>query len=144
MSIKLGKGLDMSPDAMKMRIDKFRIYTKRAFDNKLKMNAEICGFLIITPRNKRTKCTLYFNKVAVGYIGDGEFTVEPFDSKVFSGENKFKYDVLVGIQEELTGKIEEDDTEEEITEETKEDEVKAKSKKPAAKRKSVKRKGTKK
>ena len=142
MGIKLVYA-DNRQEAMKMRVDKFRAHINKAFDNRLKMNAEVCGFLIISPRHKATKCTVYFDRKVVATVGDGKFDVLPYDQKIFTGENKFKYDVLVEIQEELIGKIEEDDSEETV-EDTVKQEAKEKPKKPAAKRKSSKRKSTKK
>lgn len=147
--IKLGKAADMSEAVMKERMQRFANHAEKAYKGKLVQNKEVCGFFFLSPRAGKDVTTVKFNSKDVAVISTGEFELKPFDQKVFSKDNKFKYDVLCEIYESVTGNsINEDDAkDEEIVDEdiqentfvVQKETPKAEAE-PATKRKSPKRK----
>lgn len=69
--------------------EKFQSALKRAVDGKLKVNYEICGFLLLAPLNKReyTNVLFYGNQVAT--VSGGKITLTDCDDLVWK-DNDFK------------------------------------------------------
>lgn len=147
--IMLGNPSAIEMRGMEERIQKFKMYLDKAFNDKLKQNCEVCGFFVISPRGGANYSTITFNGQTVGTIGGGKFDVRPYNERAFLASNKYKYDVLCEIRNEMLNITDEDNEIEEIdaakieestNEEVQESKPKASTKK-GAKRKSSKSKG---
>ncbi len=117
---------------MEVNIVRFNLLMEKAYNGRLTIHKEVCGFTMLPPSNARTFTSIIFHGYPVARVyANDKIEIITFNKLVW-GNMKFKYDVLCDVVNEITGK-EDEPIEEPVV-----------KKKPTKRKKPVRRKAVKK